>query len=262
MGNLHFEGAMVFFMALFIWLILKMKWMGSALALAFSVGSKLLPLMFIPAILKYLDWKRGWKWMLIFCLGFLVLIIPFLDGGLIQNFGQSFDLYFRKFEFNASLYYLLREIGIWVTGYNQIAILGPSLAILTTISIALLALKIKKGDERWLLEILLISFCIYLLGSATVHPWYIILPVFLSVFTRFQFPLVWSLVVVLSYAHYWDSVYEEKYLLIFLEYCIVLFYFLFEHLKKERLLKSIPQINWTEKIKLKMKIISNMLSSL
>jgi hypothetical protein len=228
MGNLHFEGAMVFFMALFIWLILKNNWVKSAFALAFAIGSKLLPLMFIPAILKYLGWKNAGKWLMILGCTILALMIPFWDSLLFQNFGNSFDLYFRKFEFNASLYYIFREIGIWITGYNQIAILGPALALSATFLIILFALKVKKQQAFILLDVLLISFSIYLLSSATVHPWYIILPVFLSVFSRFQFPLVWSLVVILSYAHYWKGAFVESYFLIGIEYLIVGFYLMYE----------------------------------
>jgi hypothetical protein len=45
MGNLHFEGAMVFFLLLPYFLLQRSKWVAAAAAMAASVASKLLPLM-------------------------------------------------------------------------------------------------------------------------------------------------------------------------------------------------------------------------
>jgi len=48
---------------------------------------------------------------------------------------------------------------------------------------------------------------------------------------------VWSGVVVLSYSHYWNGNFEENYVLIGLEYVIVIITFLYE-LSKSRLLTA------------------------
>ena len=47
-GNLHFEGLMIFFLAIAIYYLLKNKWLYSAVAFAVSVSVKLVPLLFAP----------------------------------------------------------------------------------------------------------------------------------------------------------------------------------------------------------------------
>jgi alpha-1,6-mannosyltransferase len=48
-GNIHFEAFLIFFLLLALYFMLKEKLMLSALAFALSVGSKLIPLMVLPA---------------------------------------------------------------------------------------------------------------------------------------------------------------------------------------------------------------------
>lgn len=59
MGNLHFEGAMVFFLVLCFYFLLKNKILAAALAMALSICSKLLPLMFLPSLLNKLGIKKS-----------------------------------------------------------------------------------------------------------------------------------------------------------------------------------------------------------
>ncbi|MCB0663957.1 MAG: hypothetical protein KDC24_14515 [Saprospiraceae bacterium] len=231
-GNLHFEGAMVFFLALGLFYLFTNRNLAGAAGFAGSIGSKLLPLMFLPATIRYLGWKKGFVWAIITVAFFLVLCLPFFDSNLIQNFLDSFDLYFRKFEFNASLYYIVREVGYWFTGYNQIAYIGPSLGVISLLVILYLAFLKKWNGSKSYISMLLTSFLIYLLLSATVHPWYLVVPVFLSVFTNFRFVVVWSLTAMLSYSHYKYGVFQENYWLIALEYLIPLYILIGDHLKK------------------------------
>ena len=57
--------------------------------------------------------------------------------------------------------------------------------------------------------------------STTVHPWYIINLVIISVFTGYIYPIIWSFTCLLSYSAYKDSGVEEEPLLILIEYLIV-----------------------------------------
>jgi alpha-1,6-mannosyltransferase len=231
-GNIHFEGAMIFFLALGIFFLFTGKILKGAGGFAGSVGSKLLPLMFFPATIRFLGWKKGLIWAVLAMSIFVLLSVPFLNMNLFHNFLQSFDLYFRKFEFNASIYYLARSIGSLFTGYNQIAIIGPLLGFLAFSGIISIAWFLQKGNKKRYLHALFFSFVLYLLCSATVHPWYLLVPVFLSVFVPFRFAVIWSLTVVLSYSHYQEDLFQENYLLIGLEYLLPAIYFWWEVSKK------------------------------
>ncbi|MGB3547442.1 MAG: hypothetical protein WBA17_10735 [Saprospiraceae bacterium] len=222
-GNLHFEGAMVCFTLLGIYLLLKQRWAGAGAALAAAVAAKLLPLLLLPFLLRRLWWRP----LLWFSIAFggvtLLLFLPLLTTSFPANFGSSLDLYFRKFEFNASLYYLARAYGYYQIGWNQIARFGPLLAQAAAGAILLFAL-LEPRPARWrqLPVRWLAAFVIYLLCATTVHPWYLSLPVVLCVFTPWRFPLVWSFLIALTYTTYTTDPYRENLWLVALEYLTVL----------------------------------------
>jgi hypothetical protein len=145
----------------------------------------------------------------------------FVSQDLIENFGSSIDLYFRSFEFNASIYYLTREVGFWVVGYNVIQYIGPGLSLVTLLSV--LAISLFRSRLKWnVFQVICVGLSIYFLLATTVHPWYIITLVGLAPLCGWRFPLLWSGVAILSYSHYAGGGFEENYFLITIEY-IVLF---------------------------------------
>ncbi len=255
-GNIHFEGAMVFFFLLGIWLLIKMPvsnpkqlnpplsfFIGSAISMALSIASKLLPLMFLPFFIKRigkvrkrfaasqsvnLNWKRVYSYFLIIGLTLLLLFLPLTNGLFLSNFGNSLYLYFQKFEFNASLYYLFRWLGFRLKGYNLIAVLGPILAALVFIGISLKAFFEQNPSWVNIFEQLLFSICLYLFCATTVHPWYIALPVVFSVFTRFRFPVLWSGLVFMTYINYSYEPYFENLWVVGMEYIIVAGFLIYE----------------------------------
>src|SRR5690606_27633197 len=129
---------------------------------------------------------------------FLPIII--LPGSL--TLFKSVNLYFQSFEFNASLYYLLRESGYWLTGYNLIRYIGPLLAVLAMYLIIRFSRSVKEENDYTFVWTALISWSFYLFLSSTVHPWYIIPLVFWATLTGFTFPMIWSALIILSYVHY------------------------------------------------------------
>jgi len=221
-GNLHFEGPMIFFLLLALNLIVKNKWKLSALALAFSVASKLLPLLFLPFIWNYLGLKKGFLYCLftgVFC---LLLFAPLFSPVFIANFADSLDLYFQKFEFNGSIYYLGRWLGEIRKGYNIIQTLGPSLAMLTFTSVLFLAFRKRITSVQQLLSGCFWAFCIYLFLGTTIHPWYLSIPILLSVFLPFRFPIFWSFLIMLTYINYSQAIYDENLWIVALEYIVVI----------------------------------------
>ena len=217
-GNLHFEAFVIFFLLLaFRWL--ETRWFWSATALVLAITTKLLPLLFLPMLLIRLGWRRGLPYGLVMGLGVLALFLPFLNLELIQNVAKSLDLYFQKFEFNASFYYLLRRIGFWIKGYNIIQTLGPALSLMAAMGIVGLALFKQKTD---LTRCALWSLLLYFLCATTVHPWYICSLVALCSFTTLRFPLVWSALLPLTYAAYAQQPVRENDWFLVVEYGVLL----------------------------------------
>ncbi len=151
-----------------------------------------------------------------------VFLLPFLfffDPVIVENLSASLDLYFRRFEFNASLYYLLREFGTLILGYNPIATIGPFLALVAVSLILFFSwsrrLKLSL-PERWLF-----ALTAYLLCATTVHPWYVVPLVALSVLTRFGFPIIWSALLPLTYLAYGQVPFHENLWIVAVEYGVV-----------------------------------------
>jgi hypothetical protein len=168
----------------------------------------------------------------------LLLFVPFYLPVGWGGMGSSLNLYFQRFEFNASLYYLLRQLGFWLSGYNQIALLGPLLALLPAALAAYLLLK-RWGSSKLqsLVPQLLLLWAVYLLCATTVHPWYIGTLVLLSSLCRSRFTLVWSVSSWLSYTAYTTVGVAEHPLLLVLEYAPVYTLFFWE-MKKEQPLRA------------------------
>ena len=225
-GNLHFEGLMIFFLLLSLWWLMALPTPAgralSAAAFAFSVATKLLPLMFLPFLIHPLGWRRSIYYFTLLGGILCLLFTPLFSSFFIQNFGESLNLYFRRFEFNASVFYIAKWIGYAQTGRNLVKIIGPILATFTLLIIIILVIARQKKDWLSLPESWLFAISIYLLNTTTVHPWYILLPLLLSVFTRWRYAVVWSGLVWLSYSHYQGGEFRENYLLITLEYALVL----------------------------------------
>ena len=217
-GNLHFEALVIFFtLAAFHFLTLK-RYHFSAVALGLAVCSKLTPLILLPFIFRRIGFKKG----LIYCsvtgLTCLILFAPFITPELLAHFGSSLNLYFQKFEFNASIYYVLRGLGFYFYGYNQIAKIGILLSVTTLLLILVLALREKEAPIKTLPYRFLQALTIYYLLATIVHPWYITTLVALCIFTTSRYALVWSGLAVLSYAAYQTSAYTENPWLLLLEY--------------------------------------------
>lgn len=229
MGNLHFEGMMLFFVLLGLYLLLNNRVFFSSFAWAMAIGVKLVPLLFMPLMIPALGWPRkslGYFAVLGSFLAFIFL--PFWNSLFLQGFASSLDLYFQQFEFNASIYYVLRWLGLVVSSYNLILFIGPILGIAVFVLVINLARSMPNSDLSALFEPLLMASASYLFLSTIVHPWYVSLPLVLSIFTNYRFVVIWSGLVVFSYSHYIGGVYAEKYCWIALEYIPVFLFFWLE----------------------------------
>jgi alpha-1,6-mannosyltransferase len=219
-GNLHFEGAMICFLLAGFIALQKDKIVPGAICWALATATKLLPLMLLPAVWKWLGLQKGARFVLFFGLITAVLFSPLL--AVLPNLLESLDLYFRQFQFNASFYYVIRVLGLWLKGWDIGEYSGPALGLLTLAGVIWLALQVRTGDSApALARTLLFSFFLYLSMAAVVQPWYVAVPMVFSLFTRHRFLILWSGLAALSYSHYNGGQFQEHYWLIALEYVFV-----------------------------------------
>ncbi len=225
-GNLHLEGVLLFFLVLSIYLLQKGEWVFSAIAMAIAISTKLIPLIFLPAIIPYIGWRRSLKYFSVIVLLFLFLFYPFYTSRLTSHFMSSVELYFKNFEFNASIYYIVRELGYMITGFNQIAIIAPVLGITGFLLILFISLRGKTiAMKDFLKKLLLVATSYYLLATV-VHPWYLSTLILLAVFLHGnRYVILWSCLVYISYITYRDQSYTEEIWLTLLAYLPV-YYFL------------------------------------
>ena len=229
---------MLFFLVTAIYLLIEERLFYASISFGLAVAVKLVPLLFLPLLIKRLGLRKSLIFYTVVGIIFVVLFVPFLNVSLVPDFFSSLRLYFQTFEFNASLYYLFRWIGYQVTGYNTIAVLGVALAVVVFITIVTIALKEKIITWQSLFRSMLLCLTAYYLLATTVHPWYITPLVLLSVFTCYRYVVVWSALIIVSYAAYQSMPYQEHLWLIAMEYVVVIGWMVYELLKNKANLKS------------------------
>ncbi len=236
-GNLHFEGVMLFFLIWALYLLQKKHWKTAAIIFAFSINLKLLPLLFLPLFFKYFNIKKLLAFYAIIALTTLAGFTPFLCEELISNYSKTLSLWFGTFEFNGSLYLIVREIGYYIKGYNIIHTVGKITPIIVLLSVLIISFTRNNKNTKQLLTSFLIVLSIYLFTSSTIHPWYISMLLLLSIYTNYKFPLVWSFTIIFSYSFYNNDAFLNNYYLIFIEYAVVFSYMIWEiyTLKKKQL---------------------------
>lgn len=227
--NLHFEGMMIAFLLIaFVFLLRQQLALGSLLFAA-AVQIKLVPLLLLPFFWRFYGWKKALTIYTVVVLAVLLLFIPWIDLSNYRHFLESLGLYFQVFEFNSFILYYYLEYGYWKLGWNATLFYGPRLARIAIQFIVVLALYGEFSDVKTLFKRMTIAYFMYLLLSSTIHPWYILPLLMLSMYTNYLFPLVWSFTVFLSYTFYsYGNTASSNELLLWLEYLPVLAVFGYE----------------------------------
>ncbi len=163
----------------------RIGWLG----LVAATLSKGIPLLLAPLFLRLQHRGHGIRKMLRAALPAAVvgilLTAPFLSRDLPAALLASADLYVRLFEFNAGLYFVLKEALFRATGEDWGNVLGPALRwgfLLAALGVWLRWPLRSTGD--WFRGSLLL-FSLYLVTATTVHPWYVTWGLLLLPFTPF-----------------------------------------------------------------------------
>ena len=240
-GNLHYEGLMLFFFIWALYLLAINRWIFAAMLIGASISLKLIPLLFLPLFLKNLGWLKSFAFYTLVFLVVAFTLIPFYTPEFFSNYTATLRLWFSNFEFNASIFNLAKIIGAQfeIKSWELIKVYGKITPFITAIAVLLLSF-LRKRTLPVLLENMLFAICIYYFMSSAVHPWYVIFPLFLSLFTDFRFPIIWSALVILSYSAYAFPEVKESMLLLSIEYILV-FGFLGYEFFRHKSLKSLIQ---------------------
>ena len=200
-GNIHFEAVMIFFLLLAVWCWQNYEqaarfgdnipisgWLtATAVCFGLAICSKLLPLIFLPFFIARLGILKSGYFFGIIGMVILLCFAPIIEPALLPNFLASVKLYYQSFEFNASVYYIIRQVGYWLTGYNVIAFSGKLMAICSLTSITLMAWRETGRDTLSLLQAFLFALFVYFVFANIVHPWYVCGLLALSVFYTLSF---------------------------------------------------------------------------
>ncbi|MDF4203708.1 polyprenol phosphomannose-dependent alpha 1,6 mannosyltransferase MptB [Maribacter sp. SA7] len=229
-GNLHFEGVMLFFFILAMFLLSINKWKIAAIALACSISIKLVPLLFLPLFFKYFGWKKSVAFYALVGIASVLLFLPFNTPEFIDNYSKTIKLWFSNFEFNSSIYNIAKKIALNFDAkpWEFIIEYGKITPILTIATVGLFTFLPKKYDLNRVLWSMMWVLTIYYFISTTVHPWYPIFLVLLSIFTTYRYAIIWSAAIVLSYFAYSQADFKENLWLLSIEYISVYGYLFYE----------------------------------
>jgi alpha-1,6-mannosyltransferase len=216
-GNIHFEGAMIFFSLLAVWLLVRGKWHWSGLSMSVAIVAKLLPLMFLPFLIQRLKWQSI-RYYIVVGIGLVMLFLPLLSTAFIENISKSIGLYFKNFEYNGSIYYLLRWVGYQRVGYNWINSISPYLSISVFLILMTAAWKVKERTFHYFPQNMLFALTVFYLLSTTIHPWYITSMVAFGTLTRFRYPMLWSGLIFFTYINYGYEPFRENLAVVAVEY--------------------------------------------
>ena len=235
-GNLHFEGLMLFFFVMALYYVHSKKWHLAAFTMALSIAVKLVPIISLPLLFNKLGLKKSIRFYLSVGGVFILLFIPFLKGDFFENYSSTIGLWFSKFEFNASFYYFLKWVLKATSKLELIHSMGIVVMSVLVLQISNQLVRNKIKTTALIHSILWILSGYYFI-STTVHPWYIISLLLLSIYTNYRYTLLWSYTIIFSYFAYGQyNVYENSFILC-LEYVPVFFVF-----ARELKLKSMKRL--------------------
>ena len=185
--NVHIDLIGIFFMLLFIYLIEKNKTILASVPFALAFLSKMYPVILFPLIIKKAGLKRSFYFILIFLAITICCYAPFI----YKDFSifTSLFTYLNKWEFNSSIYYILKH-NYFNPENSRLICAG-----LFIISVGLISYFYKDFTKAsYSIFIALIIF------GTTLYPWY--LGWIASINPLFNFYSVTSLLFTINFSNF------------------------------------------------------------
>jgi len=206
---------MMFLMLVSVYLLAKGRGAWAMVSYGGAVLAKLHPALWFPLYAR----RTGWKGVIAGLAAGLGLVLPYFRNlGSWLHYLSSLKLYFKLFEFNASVHYLIRLIGRTAFNESWDKAIGPYLGAVLLMIAVLIVWKFPVGNARDLLHagfwLMTADLCL----ATTAHPWYLgwaalALPVF-----PYAFMTYWTGASCLSYLAYAYHPVREPAWVLLLEY--------------------------------------------
>jgi len=178
-GQAHTESILLFFLVLTVYLVRQDRGGWASVALACAGWVKLYPFVLFPFLWRRFRWKAGWPALLVIA----VLAAPYAAPYVIPNVRSSLDLYARLFEFNAGLYYSIKQVFFLATGDDWSKQIGPAMRMLFLMGLPVL--YVLDARYRWPIErVFIVTLGFFMVTATTVHPWYLLSLLLLALLLR------------------------------------------------------------------------------
>jgi hypothetical protein len=211
----HSDSVMMFLMLVSVYLLAKGREAWAMVSYGGAVLAKLHPALWFPLYAR----RTGWKGVIAgLATGLGLVLAYFRNLGSWLHYLSSLKLYFKLFEFNASIHYLVRFVGRTAFNESWDKVIGPYLGAVLLMIAVLIFWKFPVRNARDLLHagfwLMTADLCL----ATTAHPWYLgwaalALPVF-----PYAFMTYWTGACCLSYLAYaYHPVHEPAWVLL-LEY--------------------------------------------
>jgi len=207
----HSDSGMIFLTLLSLTLLHRGRNAAGFAAYGAAVLSKLHPALWLPLFLR----RAGWKAAAPGTAAASILVLAYFSPESLLAYLRSLLAYVRVFEFNASVYYLLRALQRTFAPEHWQAVLGPSLAVTLLVLVPLLWWRFLVRDVADLLHAAFWIMTVNLCLATTVHPWYLAWAAFALFLFPYGFMAYWTGAVFLSYfAYAYRPVHEPTWVLL------------------------------------------------
>ena len=234
LGNLHFEWVMLCFVASGIYFLTQINYLNASIFITLAIQAKLIPFLMLPFFVRNLGWKKSIFFGLSVVVLFFISSLIFINPSNLGNFLESIKLYYGRFEFNSPIFAFYLDYGFWKYGFHPIGSYARRLAFYGFLALLTFCFYRLKQNEDWKVFFSRMAWAttIYYFFATTIHPWYLIFPLFFGILSQNKLTIYWSFLVFLSYLFY-DLKLKEMYDWIrIVEYALLLI-FSFSFLKSE-----------------------------